>query len=60
MVETVQLQVGPKTIPALVAVPAGKGPFPGVVVTFHREGNDPFTRWLVDDLDPARRTRGGG
>ena len=50
MVETVQLQVGPKTIPALVAVPAGKGPFPGVVVTFHREGNDPFTRWLVDDL----------
>jgi carboxymethylenebutenolidase len=35
---------------AFVALPEGAGPHPGVVVTFHKDGLDDFTEWLVDDL----------
>ena len=38
---------------ALVAIPSGAGPFPGIVVTFHREGLDEFTEWKVDHLAAA-------
>jgi carboxymethylenebutenolidase len=36
-----------------VALPEGRGPFPGTVVTFHRDGIDAFTEWLVDELAAA-------
>ena len=35
---------------AYVNVPEGPGPFPGVVVAFHKDGIDDFTKWVVDDL----------
>lgn len=36
-----------------VDVPAGAGPHPAMVVTFHRGGIDAFTRKFVDDLAAA-------
>ena len=51
MAETIELTVGDVTTTALVGVPSGAGPFPGVVATFHREGLDDFTAWLIDDLN---------
>ena len=35
---------------AYTSLPEGQGAFPGVVVAFHKDGIDPFTKWLVDDL----------
>jgi carboxymethylenebutenolidase len=50
MADRIELTIGDVTTTALMAVPAGAGPFPGVVVAFHRLGIDRFTEWLVDDL----------
>jgi carboxymethylenebutenolidase len=50
LARTIDLKIGPIAAKAIVAAPAGNGPFPGVVVTFHRDGIDAFTTWLVDDL----------
>jgi carboxymethylenebutenolidase len=50
MANTVPLKIGNVATTALVRMPAGPGPFPGVVVTFHKDGLDRFTEWLVDDL----------
>ncbi|MEE8539534.1 MAG: hypothetical protein V3S54_06945 [Woeseiaceae bacterium] len=44
------MTIGEVTTAALIGVPAGVGPFPGVVATFHRGGLDGFTGWLVDEL----------
>jgi carboxymethylenebutenolidase len=46
----IDFQIGPVATTAAVAAPPGNGPFPGVVLTFHRNGIDEFTHWLVDDL----------
>ena len=46
----IDLAVGNIQTKAYVALPQGTGPHPGVVVTFHKEGLDDFTEWLVDDL----------
>ena len=50
MAETIDLTIDDITTTAFVKLPAGAGPFPGVVVTYHRGGMDEFTEWLVDDL----------
>jgi carboxymethylenebutenolidase len=50
MAHTIDLKIGSATVESIVAAPEGKGPFPGIVVTFHRDGIDDFTHWLVDDL----------
>ncbi len=47
---TIDFQIGDIQTTAYAAVPDGAGPFPGVVVAFHREGIDAFTHWVVDDL----------
>lgn len=46
----IDFAIGAIRTDAYVALPSGTGPFPGVVVAFHREGIDDFTRWVVDDL----------
>ncbi|MBT3534231.1 MAG: dienelactone hydrolase family protein [Rhodospirillaceae bacterium] len=50
MGQTIDFAIGDIQTTAYVAVPEGAGPHPGVVVTFHRDGIDDFTHWLVDDL----------
>ena len=50
MADTIDLTIGEVTTTAFVAVPMGAGPFPGVVVAFHKDGLDDFTEWVVDDL----------
>jgi carboxymethylenebutenolidase len=50
MANTIPLKIGTIATAALMKMPAGSGPFPGVVVTFHKDGLDEFTNWLVDDL----------
>ncbi|MCZ6849399.1 MAG: dienelactone hydrolase family protein [Alphaproteobacteria bacterium] len=50
MAERIELTIGEVTTAALISVPAGAGPFPGVVAAFHRGGLDGFTGWLVDEL----------
>jgi len=52
MAETITLTVGSTVTEALVALPAARS-VAGVVVTFHREGLDEFTRWKVDKLAEA-------
>ncbi len=47
---TIDFSIGDIQTTAYAAVPDGAGPFPGVVVAFHRDGIDPFTHWIVDDL----------
>jgi carboxymethylenebutenolidase len=53
MAETIELAVGGIRTDAFTAIPKGPGPFPGVVVTFHREGLEDFTEWKVDHLAQA-------
>jgi carboxymethylenebutenolidase len=53
MADTITLQIDGKAVDSIFAKPDGDGPFGGVVVTFHKDGIDNFTTWLVDDL--ARR-----
>ena len=53
MAKKIDLAVGPVRTKALVAMPGGDGPFPGIVVTYHREGLDAFTAWKVDHLAAA-------
>ena len=43
MADTIELTIGDVTTTGYVAVPAGGGKHPGVVVAFHREGLDDFT-----------------
>lgn len=50
MARFVDLKIGSVTARAAVALPAGNGPFPGAVATFHKDGIDAFTLWLVDEL----------
>ena len=50
MAKIIDFKIGPVNTTAAVGIPSGDGPFPGVVVTFHRYGIDNFTHWLVDDL----------
>lgn len=50
MADTIELKIGDVTTTAFVALPAEAGPFPGVVVAFHKDGLDDFTAWVVDDL----------
>ncbi|MGE5540652.1 MAG: dienelactone hydrolase family protein [Gemmatimonas sp.] len=46
----IPLQIGATRAQAYVALPQGQDRAPGVVVTFHKNGIDDFTRWLVDEL----------
>jgi carboxymethylenebutenolidase len=46
----IELEVDGAPMRALFEKPKGKGPFPGVVMTFHRGGLDEFSHWLVEDL----------
>jgi carboxymethylenebutenolidase len=50
MARTVNLKIGATETTAIVALPPGNGPFPGAVVTFHKDGIDDFTNWLDDEL----------
>ncbi len=50
MAEEIPLEIAGDKTRGLFARPEGKGPFPGVVVCFHKDGLDEFTNWLVDDL----------
>lgn len=50
---TVTIPVGDDSMSLYLGVPDGKGPFPGVVVMFHRAGIDPFTKDRVDRLAAA-------
>ena len=50
MADRIEMTIGEVTTDALVASPQGKGPFPGVVVGFHKGGLDDFNAWVVDDL----------
>jgi carboxymethylenebutenolidase len=53
MANKIDLTVGPVQTKALAAMPEGDGPFPGIVVAYHREGLDAFTAWKVDNLAAA-------
>lgn len=50
MANTIPLKIGNVETTALMQMPKGPGPFPGVVVTFHKDGLNEFTEWVVDDL----------
>src|SRR3954470_6799050 len=50
MGEMIRLQIGAAAAQAYVATPQGQARAPGVVVSFHKDGIDDFTRWLVDEL----------
>jgi len=50
MPRTIDLKIGAIGATAIVAMPPGNGPFPGAVVSFHKDGIDDFTKKLVDDL----------
>jgi dienelactone hydrolase len=50
MPRIIDFKIGTASARAAVAVPEGKGPFPGAVVSFHKDGIDSFTEWLVDEL----------
>lgn len=50
MAQIIDFKVGPVNTRAAIGIPSGNGPFPGLVLTFHRYGIDSFTHWLVDDL----------
>lgn len=50
MGSTIDFRIGDIKTTAYAAVPDGPGPFPGVVVGFHKEGLDRFTEWVCDDL----------
>ena len=50
MADRIDLTIGEVTTAALIGVPAGAGPFPGVVAAFHRGGLDGFTERLIDEL----------
>jgi carboxymethylenebutenolidase len=50
---TVTVTVGGNPMSIYLGVPEGNGPFPGVVVMFHRAGIDAFTRDRVDRLAAA-------
>lgn len=50
MGQTIDFAIGDIQTTAYVSVPDGAGPHPGVVVTFHKDGIDDFTMWVVDDL----------
>jgi carboxymethylenebutenolidase len=50
MTDEITLQVNDGSMRALFGTPAGVGPFPGIVISYHKDGFDSFTKWLVDDL----------
>ena len=50
MVGEIELQVGGGPMRALMEMPKGKGPSPGIVVCFHMGGLDEFSEWVVADL----------
>jgi len=50
MARIIDFKIGDVDTTALVSLPSGSGPFPGVIVAFHREGIDRFTEWVCDDL----------
>ncbi len=50
MAQIIDFKIGSVNTRALVSLPEGTGPFPGVIVAFHREGIDRFTEWVCDDL----------
>lgn len=49
----VSVTIGGNQMSIYLGVPDGKGPFPGVVVMFHRAGIDAFTKDRVDRLTAA-------
>jgi carboxymethylenebutenolidase len=53
MSETIYLEVAGRTMDVLVAPPPGKGPFPGVLLMFHRGGMDDCTAHYVKELPKA-------
>ena len=53
MSETIYLEVAGRTMDVLVASPAGTGPFPGVLLMFHRGGMDDCTAHYVKELPKA-------
>lgn len=50
MARTIDFKIGSINAKAIVAMPAGNGPFPGAVITFHKDGIDEFTHKLVDEF----------
>ncbi|MEE8515123.1 MAG: dienelactone hydrolase family protein [Alphaproteobacteria bacterium] len=50
MADRIELTIGDITTDALAASPDGAGPFPGIVVGFHKGGLDDLSEWVVDDL----------
>jgi carboxymethylenebutenolidase len=53
MLETIYLEVAGRTMDVAVASPAGTGPFPGVLLMFHRGGMDDCTAHYVKELPKA-------
>jgi carboxymethylenebutenolidase len=53
MSETIYLEVAGRTMDVLVASPPGQGPFPGVLLLFHRGGMDACTADYVKELPRA-------
>ena len=53
MSETIYLEVAGRTMDVLVASPPGQGPFPGVLLMFHRGGMDDCTAHYVKELPKA-------
>jgi len=53
MNQTIYLEVLGRTMDVLVASPPGKGPFPGVLLMFHRGGMDDCTAHYVKELPKA-------
>ena len=50
MAELIDVDLDGKKVPALLGLPSGQGPHPGILVMHHQEGLSPFTRDLVDKL----------
>jgi carboxymethylenebutenolidase len=51
--EMVQVAVGSGSMNVYMAEPAGAGPHPAILLTFHRGGIDEFTCKYIDDLAAA-------
>ena len=53
MSEMVQFTVDGSPMPAMVAMPSGPGPHPGVVLMYHQNGYSPFTVDFIERLAQA-------
>jgi carboxymethylenebutenolidase len=53
MTTTIEMMIGDVKTSAFLSTPAGPGPHPGIVLTFHREGLDDFTADQADRFAAA-------